>query len=105
MKMSLASGGPFAIGSAPNTWQHTILTIKNLRLKRTTTDGWISTSCEDAVFTHILDPFPSLAWNRRFNTHVSALFSQNQALREQYEFLWPYKIRKKFIEYLAISET
>ncbi|KAF6235864.1 hypothetical protein HO173_006060 [Letharia columbiana] len=29
----------------------------------------------------------------RFNTHVSALFTQNQALREQYEVLWPCKER------------
>lgn len=87
MKMSLASGGPFAIGSAPNTWQYPILTIKSLRLKRTTTDGWISASCEDAVFRHILNLLPKRTCNRRFNTHVSALFTQIQALREQYEVL------------------
>lgn len=27
----------------------------------------------------------NLRRNRRFNTHVSALFTQNQTLREQYE--------------------
>ena len=52
-------------------------------------DVWISTSCEDAISMPILDLFPSLTRSRRFNTHVSALFTQNQALREHYEVLRP----------------
>ena len=88
-KTNSASGGPLAIGSAPNTWQRTTLTSRSPRPKRTTTAVWISTNCEGTATPrgppHLtFQGSIGLTRNRRFNAHVSALFTQNRTLREQY---------------------
>ena len=82
--MNLANGAHSVTDSEPSIWLHTILMSRYPHRKRTMTAASISISCKN-LFLNPHFPDVRLTWFSRINTHGSALFAQNQSLREQYD--------------------
>lgn len=79
-KTSWANGNQSVIDLAPIMFKHTTLTFKYLLLKKTTTAALTCINCQTSSVRHAKT---RLTIDRKFNSHVSALFPRDSNLRKQ----------------------